>query len=113
MPTITNHQDPVDSHNPSAAETRGTHETQAAQESNDDVAKNHGYGDVPDLVRHREVLNFTPSINGNAVSAASNDHKHHDVFAPASPRHATEMMGPILRRKKVVSMPLGTTRGTL
>ena len=30
-----------------------------------------------------------------------------DLFAPAHPSNRSELMGPLLRRKKVISMPLG------
>lgn len=58
-------------------------------------------------VKEDETLETTDA-NVNSRQRQQSAGRSHDLFAPPRGRHEPgEMMGPILRRKKVVSLPLG------
>ncbi len=54
----------------------------------------------PEAPLSRDVLTFAPTGNSSVD-------RNQDLFSPPALPRNPELMGPILRRKKVVSMPLG------
>lgn len=54
----------------------------------------------PEAPASRDVVTFAPTSNASVDP-------NHAMFSPPAASRNPELMGPILRRKKVVSMPLG------
>ena len=94
--------------NPTSGSDNLTHTSSVDEQQpppQDEAASPNGGTDAAPATNYdSEVMEFSPSINHGGDGNAA-----HVMFSPpfARQNNDNEMMGPILRRKKVVSMPLG------